>query len=259
MNRAFATYDETGGSGNIQAAMQAAEKETAKALEFAKEAIDLYAADCRNRGDLGVVAQLNYQFFNVLRQLDATFRLNSPFQMVDDAGFRLASRVRIDMTKPWKARDGKASVQVISAESDPVQQISLGGANKYNSVWVSRAPVNVADAPILDMCLRSTSSHPIRLMFQVPGNETWYGIDLIGTQKIGKTLDGIKAVHRVNDGQWHRVNFNLRQMIAEQIDTGITNISNLIIGTWVESTEPAIIGLRRVAFGIDNRLDGQEK
>jgi len=261
MNRSFITYDEAAArSGDIAIAMNAARIESAKAVKLAAEAIDLYAGDCRNRGDLGVVAQLNYLFYDVLRRLDTTFQVNSLYQTLDDSGFRLAARVRVDCARPWDKRDGLATSGTTGAGSEAVQRVSLGGNQvKYNSAWIQRSPVDLVAAPILDMRLRTTSTHPLRLMFQVPGSEEWYAIDLVGTQTVGKALDGIKAVWKVNDGNWHRVNWNLRQMVAERIGPGVTTISNLIVGSWVPSAEPAVIEFKRVAFGIDNRLDGQEQ
>lgn len=261
MNRSFIAYDEEAGrSGDIAIAMKAARIESAKAVKLAAEAIDIYAGDCRNRGDLGVVAQLNYLFYDVLRRLDTTFAVNSLYQTIDDSGFRLAARIRVDGARPWDKRDGMATSGATGTGNEAVQRVGLGG-NQVNlgSVWIQRSPVDLTAAPILDMRLRTTSTHPLRLMFQVPGREEWYAIDLVGTQKVGKALDGIKAVWKVNDGNWHRVNWNLRQMVAERIGPGVTTISNLIIGSWVPSDEPAVIEFKRVAFGIDNRLDGQEQ
>jgi hypothetical protein len=262
MNRSFIAYDEAAArSGDIAVAMKVARIESAKAVKLAAEAIDIYADDCRNRGDLGVVAQLNYLCYDVLRRLDTTFEVNSLYQTIDDSGFRLAARIRVDGARPWGKRDGMATSVATGTGNEAVQRVGLGGNQAgLGSVWIQRTPVDLTAAPILDMRLRTTSTHPLRLMFQVPGREDWYAIDLVGTQKkIGKALDGVKAVWKVNDGNWHRVNWNLRQMVAERIGPGVTAINNLIVGSWVPAAEPAVIEFKRVAFGIDNRLDGQEQ
>jgi hypothetical protein len=74
MNRAFLVYDETARKQGVKAGAGAAEKEAAAAVTLAAQAIDKYADDCRNRGDLGVIGQLNVQFLDVLKQLDDAFR-----------------------------------------------------------------------------------------------------------------------------------------------------------------------------------------
>ena len=62
----------------------------------------------------------------------------------------------------------------------------------------------------------------------------------------------------INDGQWHRVTWNLRKLVAERIDPNIKSIKTLSLGTWANPQKPVVVEFRNVCFGSFNKLDGVE-
>ena len=69
LNQAFITFDQVGRESGIDQARTAAAEHVRQSLDLARAAIEEYARDVRNRGDLGVVAQLNKQYHEAIKQL----------------------------------------------------------------------------------------------------------------------------------------------------------------------------------------------
>lgn len=68
LNKSLISYDEIGRKYGIIKAREAAARDAKVSVELTKRAIEKYAEEIRNRGDLGVIAQLNAQHYDILRQ-----------------------------------------------------------------------------------------------------------------------------------------------------------------------------------------------
>ena len=109
----------------------------------------------------------------------------------------------------------------------------------------------------MDFWVRTTTRDPVALMFQVEGQDTWFELDLIGKQTYRK-IDKISPLYEINNGAWHRVTWNLKKLVAEQIGSDIKSISNVIVGTWSNPSQPVVLEFKNVCFGSFNQLDGLE-
>lgn len=68
-NEALVTYDRVARAKGIDAARAAAREQIGASAQLARQAIECYARDVRNRGDQGVIAHLNEQHLKVLDKL----------------------------------------------------------------------------------------------------------------------------------------------------------------------------------------------
>ncbi|MDO8587565.1 MAG: hypothetical protein Q7T82_11055 [Armatimonadota bacterium] len=68
LNQSFIDYDKAGREQGVDKAKTAAVEHATLAVELAKQAIEKYAEEVRNRGDQGVIAQLNEQYYGVVKQ-----------------------------------------------------------------------------------------------------------------------------------------------------------------------------------------------
>lgn len=72
LNRAYGVFHKQASTSGLTEGRSAAAGEIQQAVDLARQCIELYAKDARNRNDLGVVAQMNVQYLQVLLQLQAT-------------------------------------------------------------------------------------------------------------------------------------------------------------------------------------------
>jgi hypothetical protein len=67
LNESFVAFDAAAGNQGMEAARKAAAERVQRAVDLSKEAIETYARVIRNTGDKGVVAQMNEQYYKVLK------------------------------------------------------------------------------------------------------------------------------------------------------------------------------------------------
>ena len=262
LNRAFITYDQVAVTQGIQPGAKAAKLDTSSALKLAAEAIEKYADDVRNRGDLGVIGQLNVQFYDIISQLDNQFRLDSPYITLNWKALRMNVGYQCDFvdSKCWPLRDGVATIAPFVDEGIPSLRVSLAGTAgaKWGSCFIRRGVIDLDKQPLMDFYLRTNSRDAVALMFQVEGkNDTWFQLDIIGMQKY-RQLDRINPAMEINNGQWQRITWNLQKLVAELIGPDIKSIKNLVVGTWNNPTAPVVLEFKKFCFGSFNQLDGLE-
>ena len=261
LNNSFMVYDQVANAQGLQAGAKAAKQETAKALQLAAQAIEKYAEVVRNRGDLGLIGQLNVQFYDVIAQLDAGFQLDSPYLTLNWTALRMVVGHRSDLTTTngWPMRDGVAELTPFTDQGSPAIRVALAGTPnaRLGSRFVRTDAIDLEQQPLMDFCLRTTTQEPVAFMFQIEGKDDWFELDLVGTQGYRKT-DRINETLEINDGQWHRVTWNLRKLVAERIDPNIKSIKTLILGTWANPQKPVVVEFKNVCFGSFNKLDGVE-
>ena len=214
-----------------------------------------------NRGDLGLIGQLNVQFYDVIAQLDAGFQLDSPYLTLNWTALRMVVGHRSDLTTTngWPMRDGVAELTPFTDQGSPAIRVALAGTPnaRLGSRFVRTDAIDLEQQPLMDFCLRTTTQEPVAFMFQIEGKDDWFELDLVGTQGYRKT-DRINETLEINDGQWHRVTWNLRKLVAERIDPNIKSIKTLILGTWANPQKPVVVEFKNVCFGSFNKLDGVE-
>jgi hypothetical protein len=259
LNNSFMVYDQVANAQGLRAGTKAAKQETAKALQLAAQAIEKYAEVVRNRGDLGLIGQLNVQFYDVVAQLDAGFQLDSPYLTLNWTALRMVVGHRSDLTTPncWPMRDGVADLTAFDDQGSPAIRVALAGTPnaRLGSRFVRTDAIDLELQPLMDFCLRTTTQEPVAFMFQIEDKDDWFELDLVGTQGYRKT-DRINETLEINDGQWHRVTWNLRKLVAERIDPNIKSIKTLILGTWANPQKPVVVEFKNVCFGSFNKLDG---
>ncbi len=260
-NRALLIYNEVASAQGLRAGAKAAQQETAKALRLAAQAIEKYAEEVRNRGDLGLIGQLNVQFYDIIAQLDSRFQSDSPYLTLDWKALRMIVRHRSNLTNSncWPARDGVAELTTFIDQGNPAIRLALAGTPgaKLGSRFIRNDPIDLKEQPLMDFCLRTGTEEPVALMFQIDGKDEWFELDLVGAQGY-RHADSINPALEINDGKWHRVTWNLQKLVAERIDPNIKSIKNLIVGTWANPQQPVVVEFKNVCFGSLNQLDGVE-
>jgi hypothetical protein len=261
LNRALVVYDRVANAEGLHVGASAAKKETEQSLQMAARAIEKYAEEVRNRGDLGLIGQLNVQFYDLIAQMDGRFRLNSPYVTVNWTALRMDVYHRSDLAKPdcWPLRDGVAELTPFTEDGQPAIRVALAGKPgvKWGSRCIRKGTLDLGKEPLMDFWVRTTTRDPVALMFQVEGQDTWFELDLIGKQTYRK-IDKISPLYEINNGAWHRVTWNLKKLVAEQIGSDIKSISNVIVGTWSNPSQPVVLEFKNVCFGSFNQLDGLE-
>lgn len=71
LNGAYSLFQERTATAGLAEGRRAAAEQVGQAVDMARQCIELYAKDIRNRNDLGVVAQMNVQYLQVLVELQA--------------------------------------------------------------------------------------------------------------------------------------------------------------------------------------------
>jgi hypothetical protein len=254
-------YDETMRSQGIQEARQAAAPLAEQATEYARLTIERYAREVRNRGDLGVIAQVNEQVYRMVRNYARSLRdEESSFAKIDWTTFRMHPAISFDFSEdsPWGYRDGKANTTPGEADGKPVLRVEIGdGATVFNSLFIRSESVDLEMAGYLDFMIRTTATEPLAIMFQAESDppQQWRALNLIGTQTGYANADSL-PVGAINDGNWHRVTWNLQELYKEQItSTDKGRIKNLILGSWEKPSEPIVVEFRDFSLGRRNTLD----
>jgi biotin operon repressor len=68
LNQSLLTFDQVARSEGIKKAKNAASEDVKDALDLSRQAIEKYAEEVRNREDQGVIAQLNEQYYKMIKQ-----------------------------------------------------------------------------------------------------------------------------------------------------------------------------------------------
>jgi hypothetical protein len=261
LNQAFITYNQVANTQDIVAGAKAAKEETAQALKWAAQAIEKYSDNIQNRGDLGVVAQLNVQFYDSIVLLDRRFQLNSPYLTLNWSALKMNVGHRSDLGNPqvWPLRDGVAVLTPFSEQGARAVRLELAGTAeaKWGSRFIRNDVIDLEKQPLMDFYLRTSTKEPVALMFQIEGKADWFELDIVGVQNYS-LLDKVNSALAINDGQWHRVTWNLKKLVAERVSPDITSIKNLIVGTWANPQAPVVVEFKDVCFGSFNQLDGLE-
>jgi len=260
VNQAYITYDEVARTQDIKAGAQAAKKHSQEAVRLAAQAIEKYAEDVRNRGDLGVIGQLNTQYYDLIVRFNDKFNLTSPYVSIDFERFQANVAIRPDFTDGncWPVRDGVSKLELFTDDSEPAIKLSLNtGEFQNNSRWIHREEINLQEAPYLDFYIRTAGKGPLSFMFQVDGRDEWFELALQGTQNY-TLVDKLGLVDEINDGKWHRITWNLQKVVKEKIGQDISKIKHLIIGNWQKVDEPVVVEFKSFNMGRLNLLDGLE-
>jgi len=140
-----------------------------------------------------------------------------------------------------------------TVEGKPTLRLEIGGEGvQFNSVHLTLGGVDLEQSPFLDFRLRTTSKEAFAFMFEF-GDGIWYALNLQGQQSGYGNLDTVRGA--LNEGQWHRVTWDLKRLVEEQIGPGRTRITNIILGSWEKPAEPVVVEFQDFAFGQRNLLD----
>ena len=261
INNAYLTYRRVATEQSIKAGAAAAQKYTKKAIELAALAIEKYAEDVRNRSDLGVIGQLNAQYYDLFVRFNDSFNLHSLYADIDLERFPLSVAIRSDFkdNNCWPVRDGVSKIETFTEDNSSVIKLSLGDkSSDFNSRWIHRGEINLNEAPYLDFHIRTDGDGPVSLMFQVEDRVGWFEIALLGTQNY-ILLDKVNIVEKINDGNWHRITWDLQKMVNEKIGQDVSKIKDMIIGNWQKVDEPVVLEFKNFKMGSLNLLDGLEQ
>lgn len=257
VNQAYLVFDRIARDAGMTDAAAQASKLTAQGVALSKQAIEKYAQIILNRGDQGVVAQLNVQYYKPLLHLHAQLRREtSTYVQVDNVAFRLTPEIRFDFsqTSPWLHRDGNTSMECIDADGRPAIRVNLGGDGiQYNSVFIKQGVIDLEKTPIVDFWIRVQQPGSFALLFQSATGEEWYALNLIGKQGLYTNADVLPS-RSLSDGQWHRITWDIARLCE---DTMISSqvIRNLLLGAWENPSEPIIVDFRDFSLGLRNLLD----
>jgi hypothetical protein len=149
-----------------------------------------------------------------------------------------------DLTDPncWPRRDGQAQLSGETAAAEPTITLTLGdGAAQFNSRWIFKGEIDLNQAPCLDMSVRVKQDGPVSILFHIGDDKVkWHQLPIVKKQPqfpmllSGKSVDGA-----LSDGQWHRLTWNLKQIVQKNFGADVSTISDVIIGKW---TAPETVG-----------------
>ncbi len=257
-NEGVLVYDQTARQNNFEKAKKAALPDFQKSVELAQQAIEKYAELVDNRNDLGAIAQLNEQYYEILRMNYTKAKKRSSYATVDWNTFRMNPAIRFDFsdTKVFRRRDGKTDVTNYKESGRDIIKVSIGGDNtNYNSVFIHSDPIDLNDAPFMDFEIRVINKKPIAFMFQTQDSERYHALNIIGNQDLYNNIDSVNS-DNIADGKWHRVTWDLLNMYKENISaTKQPIIRNLILGSWKPAEQAAVVEFRNFNMGTRNTLD----
>ena len=258
LNKTLLTYDEIARKRNLIEAKTSAHKYAKLSLDYSVKAIEKYAQDIRNRSDLGTVAQLNEQYYKILKHFAESLSTEkSPYTTADWTTFRINPSIKYDFTaeSAWKYRDGKISMSSEIADGKPVLRLSIGGDKVANSsVFIHEGALDLDKSPFMDFKFRTDSREPLVIMFQAESDGNWYALNLIDVTSQYRFADSVSDL-LLNDGKWHRVTCDLLRLCKERIGVSDPTIRNVILGSWASPSEPIIVEFSDFALGKRNLLD----
>jgi hypothetical protein len=140
-------YDKTARQQDIENARESVVSLAQEALDYSRQMIEKYAQDIRNRGDLGLLAQVNEQVYRMIKNFTNDLRGDeSPFVKIDWTTFRLHPEIQYDFSglSPWKYRDGKIQMMTIEADGRPTLKVEIGdGTTAFNSLVIHGAEIEL--------------------------------------------------------------------------------------------------------------------
>ena len=251
LDEAVLAFDRAAKAGDLKQAKAAAIKPAKAALDLSRRMIETYAQIIRNRGDQGLVAQLNEQFHRVIRgSLVGLGAMGSSLAKIDAPRSRFKPVLPIDFNT-WTHRDGAATLTPFEDEGKPAVRVAIGdSATQFNSVFVRLESIDLDKTPILDFKVRVTGDQPLAFMFQSGASGSWYALNLVGSQSGYLNADALPA-GRINDGKWHRVTWDLRRLAVERIGPSSARIHTLILGNWEKPPQSGTVEFKEFAFGTE--------
>jgi len=179
---------------------------------------------------------------------------SATIESIDDTDLVIEPVVEFDLTDAncWPLRDGVGDLTPLMEGNEPCMNLSLGGNGvQYNSRWISKDKIDLQKAPYLDLWLRTTTTAPVSILFLV-GDDTqnFYQLPLVGVHGTYKIMDPVVSADKnVADGQWHRLTWNLRDMIRKNVGKDASTIHSVIIGKWTAPDSVAELEIKALTFG----------
>jgi hypothetical protein len=180
---------------------------------------------------------------------------SAAIEYIDDSDLVIEPVVKFDFTDAncWPQRDGVSGITPLLAENEPSIKLALGDASgvQFNSRWIFKEKIDLERAPYLDMCLRTKTTAPVSILFLV-GDDTqnFYQLPLVGIHGNYKIMDPtVSADKEVSDGQWHRLTWNLRDMVLKNVGKDVLTIHSVIIGKWTAPESVAELEIKELTFG----------
>lgn len=234
-----------------QAGRSVAAEHAKMAVDLAKQAIEKYAEDIRNRGDQGVIVQLNEQFYKALQMHYFGLSGQDKYAVIDWDTFRILPNISFDFGQGqlWVSRDGDSQVTAEKEDGIDMLKVVLGSTGQlYNSVWIKQGNIDMTNGGWLDFKIRTQTDDSLAIMFEVSGQ--WYAINLVGVQGYAS----VENIVGINDGKWHRVTLDLKKLVKERLNHNGT-ISNMVIGAWKKPQKPIIFEIRDFSIGARNTVN----
>jgi hypothetical protein len=153
----------------------------------------------------------------------------------------------------FSKRDGRTQLRNETAEGEKVAKVTLGdGAAIYNSRWFYKGEVDLNRAPWMDLRLRTETEATVSILLQVGDDtKTWHQIPILKKhhyQLLDGTLSGTKTV---NDGQWHRLSWNLKQMVQKKFGADASTVRDIMIGKWADPELSAELEIKSFILGAE--------
>lgn len=182
-----------------------------------------------------------------LKQLRASFLRPTRFAEVDG----IAKFAPLKPLTTWVARDGVTKINNTMVDGNATIQLQIGDGQTpgYNhSVRVSDDPIDLTGTPILHFRIRTQETEPLAILIQMEGEENWHALNVVGTQ--GKYTEA-DTLPEINDGQWHRVSWDLAKLVDEVIKPPRADgrIGAIIFGSWETPTKPLQVEIQSAALG----------
>ncbi|MHB0998643.1 MAG: alpha-glucuronidase family glycosyl hydrolase [Armatimonadota bacterium] len=251
LNQALIAFNDKGQKSGIAEARKASAKHVEKSVDLTEKAIEKYAEVVLNRGDLGVIAQLNEQHLSIIKRYLMTLGgVKSQYAVLDDSRLMVNPVIGFDFAKnPFPLRDGKVDTSVYKDGDDSILSMKFGGDSiKDSSVYIYSGTLDLDKTPYLDFMIKTSSVEPLAIMFRVENDPNWHALNLLGVHGDYKFADGI-PVGSFDDGKWHRVTWNLRKFMAEKFPDSDMKISNIILGAWEKPSQPISVEFKEFSFG----------
>lgn len=251
LDEAVLAFDKHCKQDGIKQARAAAAKHATAALDLMRKMIETYAQDIRNTGDQGLVAQLNEQYYRVIKNSLVGLGIGATsFATVDGTRHDFKPVLKIDLAK-WSLRDGAVSLAPFDDNGTPALRLGVGDEKtQFNSVFVRVESIDLEKTPILDFKVKVTGDQPLAFMFLPELSGVWYSLNLTGTQSGYLSADAL-PMGSLDDGKWHRVTWDLRRLAAERIGSSATRIHSLIFGNWEKPPKTGTLEFKDFAFGTE--------
>lgn len=185
-------------------------------------------------------------------------RSTSP-ELIDDETLEIESVFyKADLAGPdcFPKRDGQTGLVC-----GKTAIITLGnGVARFNSRWIYKGEIDLNKAPWMDLWLRTESDAPVSILLQVGDDtRTWHQIPVLKKHNY-PLLDGtLSTTKTLNDGQWHRLSWNLKQMVQKKFGPDASTVRDIIIGKWAEPEAACELEIREFQLGgvIQDQAEGR--